>query len=145
MFRINSDTRYLGEFINIKKEESILDIGTNNGALLLYANKVEIPSGDVSVAAQIKRVIGRYFPHQRGERENVLALVVERYQKHRMMRSYRLTRADERLALRALNVVFDIIHSTAAKHAVKRACRDLYGLAATRHAGVSISLNRKAE
>ena len=34
MFRINSDTRYLGEFLNIKKEESILDIGTNNGALL---------------------------------------------------------------------------------------------------------------
>lgn len=40
MFRINSDTRYLGEFLNIKKEESILDIGTNNGALLLYASKV---------------------------------------------------------------------------------------------------------
>ena len=40
MFRINSDTRYLGEFLNIKKEESILDVGTNNGALLLYANKV---------------------------------------------------------------------------------------------------------
>ena len=40
MFRINSDTRYLGEFLNINKEESILDIGTNNGALLLYANKV---------------------------------------------------------------------------------------------------------
>lgn len=40
MFRINSDTRYLGEFLNIKKEESILDIGTNNGALLLYANKL---------------------------------------------------------------------------------------------------------
>lgn len=40
MFRINSDTRYLGEFLNIKREESILDIGTNNGALLLYASKV---------------------------------------------------------------------------------------------------------
>lgn len=38
MFRINSDTRYLGEFITIKKDEVILDIGTNNGALLLYAN-----------------------------------------------------------------------------------------------------------
>lgn len=40
MFRINSDTRYLGEFLSINREESILDIGTNNGALLLYANKV---------------------------------------------------------------------------------------------------------
>ena len=39
MFRINSDTRYLGEFIEIKKDETILDIGTNNGALLLYANE----------------------------------------------------------------------------------------------------------
>jgi len=40
MFRINSDTRYLGEFISVKKEEVLLDIGTNNGALLLYANKL---------------------------------------------------------------------------------------------------------
>ena len=38
MFRINSDTRYLGEFIKVNKEDTILDIGTNNGALLLYAN-----------------------------------------------------------------------------------------------------------
>lgn len=38
MFRINSDTRYLGEFINVKQSEVVLDIGTNNGALLLYAN-----------------------------------------------------------------------------------------------------------
>lgn len=40
MFRINSDTRYLGEFIEIREDETILDIGTNNGALLLYANKI---------------------------------------------------------------------------------------------------------
>ena len=40
MFRINSDTRYLGEFINVKNSDVILDIGTNNGALLLYANKI---------------------------------------------------------------------------------------------------------
>lgn len=40
MFRINSDTRYLGEFIEVKEDEIILDIGTNNGALLLYANKI---------------------------------------------------------------------------------------------------------
>lgn len=38
MFRINSDTRYLGEFIDVKQSEAVLDIGTNNGALLLYAN-----------------------------------------------------------------------------------------------------------
>ena len=40
MFRINSDTRYLGEFIQIKETDIVLDIGTNNGALLLYANKI---------------------------------------------------------------------------------------------------------
>ena len=39
MFRINSDTRYLGEFFCVKKDDVVLDIGTNNGALLLYANK----------------------------------------------------------------------------------------------------------
>jgi len=40
MFRINSDTRYLGEFLQIKKEDVVLDVGTNNGALLLYANRL---------------------------------------------------------------------------------------------------------
>ena len=39
MFRINSDTRALGEFITLKEGDVVLDIGTNNGALLLYANK----------------------------------------------------------------------------------------------------------
>lgn len=40
MFRINSDTRYLGEFIKVDKEDIVLDIGTNNGALLLYASSL---------------------------------------------------------------------------------------------------------
>lgn len=39
MFRINSDTCALGEFLCVKKEDVVLDIGTNNGALLLYANR----------------------------------------------------------------------------------------------------------
>ena len=38
MFKINSDTVRLGEFLNLTKNNyTILDIGTNNGALLLYA------------------------------------------------------------------------------------------------------------
>ena len=40
MFRINSDTCNLGNFISVKKDDVILDIGTNNGALLLYAHKL---------------------------------------------------------------------------------------------------------
>lgn len=38
MFRVNSDTHYLGTFMEIKKNETVLDIGCNNGALLLYAS-----------------------------------------------------------------------------------------------------------
>lgn len=38
MFRINTDTMALGEFISIKRKDTVLDIGTNTGALLLYAS-----------------------------------------------------------------------------------------------------------
>lgn len=37
MFRINTDTALLAAFMQIKKGEHVLDIGTNNGALLLAA------------------------------------------------------------------------------------------------------------
>lgn len=36
MYHCNSDTELLGRFMRIRKRESLLDIGTNNGALLLY-------------------------------------------------------------------------------------------------------------
>lgn len=40
MFKMNSDTRHLGEFLDFKKNDyTILDVGCNNGALLLYAYK----------------------------------------------------------------------------------------------------------
>lgn len=40
MFKMNSDTRNLGEFLVLnKKDYTILDVGCNNGALLLYAYK----------------------------------------------------------------------------------------------------------
>lgn len=38
LFKINTDTEVLGEFLNIYKEDVVLDMGTNTGALLLYAN-----------------------------------------------------------------------------------------------------------
>lgn len=39
MFRMNTDTALLGQFMKVKEDESVLDIGTNNGALLLYASQ----------------------------------------------------------------------------------------------------------
>ena len=39
MFRINTDTALLAQFMEIHKDEIVLDIGTNNGALLLAAAK----------------------------------------------------------------------------------------------------------
>lgn len=38
MFLINSDTEALGEFIEVYKNDRVLDMGTNTGALLLYAS-----------------------------------------------------------------------------------------------------------
>ena len=38
MIGINTDTMLLGEFIEVYKEDTVLDIGTNTGALLLYAS-----------------------------------------------------------------------------------------------------------
>lgn len=37
MFHTNTDTALLGQFADIRKKDIVLDIGTNNGALLLYA------------------------------------------------------------------------------------------------------------
>lgn len=39
MFRVNTDTHLLGKFMIIKEDDKVLDIGTNNGALLLYASR----------------------------------------------------------------------------------------------------------
>lgn len=43
MFRINTDTSLLAHFMRIEKGERVLDIGTNNGALLLAAARA-LPS-----------------------------------------------------------------------------------------------------
>ncbi len=41
LFKINTATHLLGNFIQVKPHESVLDIGTNNGALLLYASQYQ--------------------------------------------------------------------------------------------------------
>ena len=38
MFCINTDTQVLGEFLEVYKKDRVLDIGTNTGALLIYAS-----------------------------------------------------------------------------------------------------------
>lgn len=38
MFLINSDTTVLGEYIEVYRNDTVLDMGTNTGALLLYAS-----------------------------------------------------------------------------------------------------------
>ena len=39
MIRINTDTEVLGEFLEVYRNDIVLDMGTNQGALLLYASK----------------------------------------------------------------------------------------------------------
>lgn len=54
MFRINTDTMALGEFLYIYKKDKVLDIGTNTGALLLYAsmfNPKELTGIDINEKA----------------------------------------------------------------------------------------------
>jgi tRNA1(Val) A37 N6-methylase TrmN6 len=41
-FRFNTDTKLLAKFIHLKKQERILDIGTNNGVLLLYLDQYNV-------------------------------------------------------------------------------------------------------
>ena len=42
MFRINTDTCLLGEFLDFKDDLSVLDIGTNNGALYYILTYVSL-------------------------------------------------------------------------------------------------------
>ena len=44
MFRVNTDTSLLGHYIDIPMNARVLDVGTNNGALLLYASMLNYKS-----------------------------------------------------------------------------------------------------
>lgn len=41
-FRFNTDTKLLAQFVRLKKQERILDIGTNNGAILVYLDQFDV-------------------------------------------------------------------------------------------------------
>lgn len=41
-FRFNTDTKLLAKLMKIKKNDVVLDIGTNNGALLLWADQYDV-------------------------------------------------------------------------------------------------------
>ena len=41
-FRFNTDTKLLAQFVRLKKKERILDIGTNNGVLLVYLDQFDV-------------------------------------------------------------------------------------------------------
>lgn len=56
MFRINTDTQLLGMFLRIRRGSRVLDIGTNNGALLLYASRFS-PAELVGIDPQQKAVL----------------------------------------------------------------------------------------
>lgn len=60
MFRINTDTALLAEFMVIKEGESVLDIGTNNGALLAVAARMN-PSRLIGIELQAEAAeLARY-------------------------------------------------------------------------------------
>lgn len=60
MFRMNSDTALLAGFMKIKRNDRVLDIGTNNGALLAVANTYA-PSSLIGIDIQEKAVaLARY-------------------------------------------------------------------------------------
>ncbi len=51
MYHFNTDTCLLGEYIEIKKNEKVLDVGTNNGALLVYI----IKKGGIASGIEIEK------------------------------------------------------------------------------------------
>lgn len=41
-FRFNTDTKLLAQFVRLKKQERVLDIGTNNAAILVYLDQFNV-------------------------------------------------------------------------------------------------------
>lgn len=73
MFRINIDTSLLARFMKIQKGETVLDIGTNNGALLLAAAKYE-PSFLYGVDIQKEAIEVAKYNMEQAKIDNVALL-----------------------------------------------------------------------
>lgn len=73
MFRNNTDTALLGQFMRVRKSDDILDIGTNNGALLLYANRFRPRSmTGVDINAEACRIATYNMAHHHIENAQIL-------------------------------------------------------------------------
>lgn len=69
MFRVNTDTSLLAKFMKIKAGERVIDIGTNNGALLLYAAR-SYPSYLCGIDIQVEACELAQFNLQQHQIEN---------------------------------------------------------------------------
>lgn len=70
MFRVNSDTAQLARFMRVEEGDRVLDVGTNNGALLLYAKQFS-PSYLCGVDIQKEACEIAEYNMQKNEVENV--------------------------------------------------------------------------
>lgn len=55
MFKMNTDTALLAHFMKVKKEETLLDIGCNNGALMAFAHQFN-PKTIIGIDIQAKAI-----------------------------------------------------------------------------------------
>ena len=63
MYHFNSDTEYLGRMMEVQPEETVLDIGTNTGALLCYiAHHKAIPYG-IDVLEEVVETARKNMEH----------------------------------------------------------------------------------
>lgn len=55
MFKMNSDTHHLGIFMRCKEKDIVLDLGCNNGVLLLYASRFK-PKAMIGIDIQAEAI-----------------------------------------------------------------------------------------
>ena len=70
MYHFSSDSELLGRFLKIEKKDTVLDIGTNNGVLLLYASmhQPKLLAG-IDLFEEVIETAGRNLAHNGIEAE----------------------------------------------------------------------------